>query len=354
MGQVARKPLHILECHVKGYTKQCNFIPEYKRGKFLGLCDDFMIKHLKNLNINTLQIMPIFKSKDTYWNYDSLSYMDINTSMGTLEDFKLMLSTLQSNGIKVVLDVVYTHTHNEASIEGVYYTDRDLSGCGNSVDAVKSLPVIKASMDYWLNIIGVDGMRFDLGAILFIEDGVFKREGVFAKTLESYNDKIFIVEPYGCNCYYELGNFPEYIYELNGKFCKAVRKGEPYWCGDDLLWEKSINYIASHDGFCAADIVAYNEKHNWHNLEHNQDGDNDNASYNHGVEGYTDNEDILNKRNKHLYRMFEELYTHSYNWLLLAGDEIGNSQQGCNNNYLIDDERAWVDWSKYSEYFKEK
>jgi pullulanase/glycogen debranching enzyme len=349
--KLKRKPLHIMECHVKGYTQMCPYIPKYKRGKFLGLCDKFMIEHLKKLDINTLQIMPVFLSKDTYWNYDTLDYFTLNPEFGTLSEFKHMLNTLQSKGIKVVLDIVVTHTHHEADIEGIYYTKEDMSGCGNSVDCEKSLPYLTTVTEYWLRDVGVDGFRLDLGAICGVEGGVFKKDAKFFKMLEGYPDKTFITEPYGCMCHYELGNFPEWMYELNGKFCKATRKGHTYWCEDDLPWERSVNFIASHDGFCAVDAVSYERKHNEHNGESNNDGDNDNASYSHGVEGDTNDPNTLSKRKKHLSRMFWELYNYSYNWLLLAGDELGNTQEGCNNNYLVDDERVWVSWDKYKEYF---
>lgn len=347
MSTNKKQSLHIMECHVKGYTQQCPYIPEYKRGKFLGLCDDFMIKHLKSLDINTLQIMPVFLSKGTFWNYDSLSYTCLNDEFGSLNDFKLMVYTLQYSGIKVVLDVVFTHTHNEANIEGIYYTENDMSGCGNSVDCLKSLPYLTKISKYWLSDIGVDGFRLDLGAICGVENGVFNKNAQFFNMLGEYPDKTFIAEPYGCMCHYELGNFPDWMYELNGKFCKATRKGRTYWCKDDLPWERSINFIASHDGFNAVDSVCYEHKHNEHNCEGNEDGDNNNASCNHGAEGVTNDAKILEERKEHLDRMFWELYNYSYNWLLLAGDELGNSQDGCNNNYLVDDERAWVDWSKY-------
>lgn len=344
-----KSPLHIMECHVQGYTMQCPYIPEHKRGKFLGLCDPFMIDHLKKLGVNTVQIMPIMKKNNTYWGYDSVAWCQHEESYGTESELRTMVKTLQDNGFKVILDVVFNHSSKP--IEGVQYYDWNVTGCENTVDVRNSLHIIKRAMDYWLRDIGVDGFRYDLAGVLGREGGEFKKDAAFFKLVHRiYSDKIHIAEPYDIAAM-NLGMFPESWYELNHHVRDTIRSGFTYNGTTALSEARSIGFVTVHDGMTLRDTTEYNNKHNWMNMEGNRDGANDNKSCNHGVEGPSDNPCIIEAREKHKFGMIRNLRENCYNWLILQGDELNNSQGGCNNGYLFGNQITWVDWSQYETEF---
>jgi isoamylase len=345
-----REPLHIYECHVKGATKLCPYIPEYKRGKFLGLCDEFMISHLKSLDINTVQIMPITKKYKSYWGYDVVAFDKHEESYGTEDELKLMVKTLQDNGIEVVLDLVFNHS--AIPIEGVTYYDWDVTGCGYCVDVKASLDVIIPAIRYWLREINASGIRYDLAGVLGREGGNFNPDAEFFKLVEKeFSDKIHIAEPYDLG-EQDLGRFPEHWYELNHHCRDTIRYGFPYKDESVISKERAVNYVICHDSFTLEDFVSFNEKHNEVNGEDGRDGNDDNKSYNHGFEGYTEDLEINANRQEHKKWLIDTLKECSINWLVLAGDEIGNTQNGNNNPWRFDKEFAWVDWSKYNKYFK--
>lgn len=332
------------ELNVKGLTMLHPLIPNEKKGKFLGVCDPVMINHFKTQHVDVIQLMPVFDKHETYWGYDPISWMELNPEFGTLEEFKEMLNTLQAHGFKVILDVVYNHT--AVPLDGVTYYKGDLhniTGCGNTVDVRASLDVIMESIHYWMRDIGVDGMRFDLAAVMGIENGVFNKEAEFFKQMWQYQDKILVAEPYAACGYYEFGNFPDNWLELNCKFRDAVRQNHEYWC-NEIDWKRSVNFITCHDGFTLEDLVSYSRKYNDANGEDNRDGRDDNHSYNHGVEGVTSCPDVLNARKASKDRMQWQLEHHSYHYLVLAGDEVDNTQFGNNNAYCQDNEIGWVIW----------
>jgi len=235
--------MNILELHVKGFTKVCPLVSEENRGKFLGLCEPAMIDHYKSISIDALQLMPVFDSEGSFWGYDPTSWLGLNSKYGTLAEFKLMLATLKENGIKVILDVVYNHTHKSCSIPGVVYSNFDTTGCRQAVDAGASLPAIMESVDYWLRDIGVDGMRFDLAVAVGREDGRFNPNGKFFKAMEQYSDKILIAEPWDMfkDDSYQLGNFPKGWLELDGKFRDEVKSGSESSCS----WPVSYTHLPS-------------------------------------------------------------------------------------------------------------
>jgi isoamylase len=307
------------EVHVEGGTKQCKYVPKEHRGKFLGLCSPFMVKHIKSLGVTTVQIMPVFNSTGTYWGYDPISWFDLNPRYGTLREFLVMLKTFHDNGLKVILDVVYNHVANKAKADfqkqGVSFYDWDVTGCGNTVDVRNSLPVIMDSIDYWLRVVGVDGMRFDLGNVLGREGGEFNPQAKFFHELSEYRDKIFTAEPWDC-LGYSLGQFPDFIMEFNDQARETLRNGCDYWC-DHLPWERSVNFITCHDGYTLHDLIKY-------------DGRYDMSKYKETKAG-----------------LLESFDRSSYNKLILAGDEFDNSQNGNHNAYLKGNEESWLDWSKY-------
>lgn len=333
--------MHIYEAHVKGLT-QLNFdIPKEKRGKFLGVSDVCMIEHLKGLAVDTIQLMPVFKSNGSYWGYDVVDWMKLNESYGTLEEFKQMIEELHSADIKVVLDVVYNHTAKP--IKDVKYYDWDVTGCGNTVDVKNSLHIIMESISYWFDI-GIDGMRFDLANVLGREGGDFNPEAKFFKEMEEYKDKILIAEPWDC-AEYSLGRFPEHWLEINGHFRDVVRSGGEYdWNNSPLEPNRSINFITCHDGFTLDDLVTYSRKHNHTNGEDGRDGCNHNMSSNHGVEGYTNDKEVIVNRINHKNWLRRQLYSSEGHHLTLAGDEVNNTQFGNNNAWNQDNPLGWVIW----------
>jgi glycogen operon protein len=345
----------IYECHIDGFSKLNNNIPEFKRGKFLGLCDEWTIRHLKSLNVDVVQIMPIFKNLNTYWGYDPVSWTEHNEKYGTLQELKQMISALHDNGIKVVLDVVYNHIHGDH--KGVVKGDKAFSGCGDDVRVDLSLPAIKESIDYWMSIF--DGMRFDLAPVLFREGNYFNPGGEFAKYIKTHadNGKIIVVEPWDLGCFvdygkyggYFVGQFPSFCLEHNDKIRDAVRQGKTYYCGSN--YKKHIGFATVHDGFNLTDLVSYNQKHNERNGENNRDGSDCNYSNNHGTEGLTDNKCIIKARLNTKKQIIKNLITSAYHIMIFMGDEMGHTQNGNNNNYLHENHLNWDDLEKNRDWF---
>lgn len=340
------EPEVIYEAHPTGTFINClEILPEH-RNKITAFMQPYAIKHLKKLGVTTVQLMPIFDSEGTYWGYDPISWFDINPAYGNIQDLKKTVSILQKNGLKVVLDVVYNHVHNDYIQQfkdnGVHFYDWDVTGCGNTVNVRESLPVIMDSINYWLREIGCDGMRFDLAGVLGREGGNFNPNAKFFHELSAYKDKLLIAEPYDI-AEFSLGRFPDYMRELNTRARDHIRQGSTYWC-DDLDWERSINFVTCHDGFTLEDLVSYNSKHNEANGENNRDGCDNNISWNHGVEGPTTNEAVLLARKLKKQKLLADLRVSSHSILLRAGDELGNTQWGNNNAYKYGNHTSYVNW----------
>lgn len=332
----------IYEAHPKGLTMLNYNIPAEMRGKFLGICHPWMVAHMKQLGVSAIQLMPVFNSLETYWGYDPISWTEVNPEYGTLAEFKEMVQVLQASGIKVVLDVVYNHTAGH--IDGAKYYDWDATGCGNTVDVKASLPAIMKSINYWLNTVGVDGMRFDLANVMGREGGDFNPNAQFFKEMEQFDDKLLIAEPWDCS-EYSLGRFPPNWLELNGKFRDITRAGYEYADGSHLPVERTVNFITCHDGFTLEDMVTYSQKHNHCNGEGNRDGCNNNMSHNFGAEGQTKDKAILARRELHKEWLMNQLMSSKGHKLILAGDEVGNTQFGNNNAYCQDNPLGWIIWN---------
>ena len=344
--------LKIYEAHIYDLTANCQYVEKEHRGTFFGACHPYVIDHLKKLGINAIQFMPVFDSVKTSWGYDTKSWFDLNPKYGTLNEFKIMVDTFKANGIKVILDVVYNHLHGEH--DGVVYGDVNFSGCGDNVLVDKSLPVIKESIDFWMDI--VDGMRFDLAPVLFREDNIFMPYGKFSQYIKTHHDngKLIICEPWDCGGYegyesYFVGQFPKFCLEHNDKIRDAVRRGGTYYCGDN--YKKYIGFACVHDGFNLSDLVSYNQKHNERNGENNRDGSNCNYSNNHGVEGYTDNPWVINARRETKKQIIKNLRTSCYHIMIFMGDEMCHRQHGNNNNYLHENPLDWDDLEKNKDWF---
>jgi glycogen operon protein len=408
-----RTPWHetiIYEVHVKGLTKQHPDIPAELRGTYAGMAHPAAIEHLQRLGITAVELMPIHhflaqpghlidKGLRNYWGYDSINFFAPYagySSSGTLgeqvKEFKEMVKALHRAGIEVILDVVYNHTGEgnhmgpTLSLRGIdnsnYYrlvegNERyymDFTGCGNSL-YVRHPQVLKLIMDslrYWVTEMHIDGFRFDLASAL-------ARELYEVNSLSAFFDIIhqdpiladvkLIAEPWDVgDGGYQVGNFPVLWSEWNGKYRDTVRdfwRGEDETLGEfayrltgspDLYFHQngrrpnaSINFITAHDGFTLNDLVSYNEKHNEANGENNQDGESHNRSWNCGVEGETDDAEVLQLRQRQARNFLTTLMLSQGIPMLLGGDELLRSQQGNNNGYCQDSEISWFKWDLEKE-----
>lgn len=410
--KLLRTPWHetvIYETHVKGFTKLHPDIPEELRGTYAGMAHSAAIEHLQRLGITAVELMPIHhflsqpghlvdKGLKNYWGYDSINYLapySGYSSSGTLgeqvTEFKEMVKALHRAGIEVILDVVYNHTgegnHNGPTItlrgidNSVYYRlvednpryYMDYTGCGNSLNVRHSqvLKLIMDSLRYWVTEMHIDGFRFDLASAL-------ARELYEVDSLAAFFDIIhqdptlagvkLIAEPWDIGeGGYQVGNFPVLWSEWNGKYRDTVRdfwRGQESGLGEfayrftgspDLYFQQngrrpnaSINFVTAHDGFTLNDLVSYNDKHNEANGENSQDGESHNRSWNCGVEGETDDPQVLQLREQQRRNFLVTLILSQGIPMLLGGDEMGRSQKGNNNGYCQDSEISWFDWELVS------
>ena len=394
----------IYEMHVKGFTRLHPKVPKKLRGTYAGLAHPTAIRHLKSLGITAVELMPVhhfhgtpgyLASRDqrNYWGYDSLNYFapyfgySASGMVGQqVNEFKEMVRSLHAAGIEVILDVVYNHTGEgnqmgpTLSFRGIdnasYYrlvegNERyymDFTGCGNSLNVShpQVLKLIMDSLRYWVQEMHVDGFRFDLASALareLYEDGtlatffdIIHQDPVISKVK-------LIAEPWDIGAGgYQVGKFPLLWSEWNGKYRDTVRD---FWRGQDAslgefafrftgssdLYENtgrrphaSINFITAHDGFTLRDLVSYNHKHNNANGEDNRDGEDHNRSWNCGVEGETDDEEVLQLRRQQQRNMLATLILSQGVPMLLSGDEMGRTQKGNNNTYCHDNELSWINW----------
>jgi isoamylase len=394
----------IYEVHVKGFSKLNEEIPDQLRGTYAGLASPPAIRYLKNLGITAVELLPVHqfvhdkqlvdRGLRNYWGYNTLnyfapdaSYSSVGDTGGQVGEFKAMVKALHREGIEVILDVVYNHTAEGnhlgpmLSLKGIdnttyyklvgdnprYYMD--YTGTGNSLN-VRHPQVLKLIMDslrYWVTEMHVDGFRFDLAAALARELHDVDRLSAFFDII--HQDPIIsqaklIAEPWDVgDGGYQVGNFPVLWAEWNGKYRDTVRR---YWKGDpgtlsDLGYRltgssdlykndgrkpyASINFVVAHDGFTLQDLVSYNEKHNEENGENNQDGANDNESWNMGVEGPTDDPEIVAARERQKRNFLATLILSQGVPMICGGDEIGRTQRGNNNAYCQDNEISWYDWN---------
>jgi glycogen operon protein len=308
-----------------------------------------------------------------------------------VREFKNMVKTLHRAGLEVILDVVYNHTAEgnhlgpTLSLRGIdnaaYYRltaanprfCMDYTGCGNTLNMMQPrvLQMIMDSLRYWVQEMHVDGFRFDLAAALARELHDVDRLGAFFDII--HQDPVLsrvklIAEPWDLGeGGYQVGNFPVGWTEWNAKYRDALRaywKGEGGLIGDlayrltgssDLYAHNgrrpyaSINFITAHDGYTLQDIVSFQQKHNQANGEKNRDGESNNLSWNCGAEGVTDDRDILALRARQKRNFLATLFLSQGVPMLLAGDEMGRSQQGNNNAYCQDNEISWLNWQLQPE-----
>jgi len=393
----------IYEAHIKGMTMRHPDIPEELRGTFAGMAHPAIIEHLTKLGITTVELMPIqqftndttlqAKGLSNYWGYNTIGYFAPHNGYAATKDpgaqvseFKAMVKALHAANIEVILDVVYNHTAEgnhmgpTLSFRGIdnpsYYRlvdgDRqhyfDTTGTGNSLlmSSPQVLQLIMDSLRYWVTEMHVDGFRFDLASTLARQFAEVDRLSAFFDLI--HQDPVvsqvkLIAEPWDVGADgYQVGGFPPLWSEWNGRYRDTVRD---FWRGEfsslpdfasrlagssDLYGTTgrkptaSINFVIAHDGFTLRDLVSYNEKHNEANLEGGADGANDNRSWNCGVEGDTDDEDIIELRYRQQRNFLTTLMFSQGVPMIAHGDELGRTQRGNNNVYCQDNELSWINW----------
>ncbi len=392
----------IYETHVKGFSIRHPDIPSELRGTYAGIGHPVSVEYFKQLGVTAVELMPVHqfihdkhlvdKGLRNYWGYNSVGYFAPHNEYaadkrpgGAVAEFKQMVKALHQAGIEVILDVVYNHTAEGnhlgpmlylKGIDNAYYyrltEDKryymDYTGTGNSLNMRHPhvLQLIMDSLRYWILEMHVDGFRFDLASTLARELHDVDRLSAFFDIIQQdpvINQVKIIAEPWDVGeGGYQVGNFPPGWSEWNGKYRDCVRD---FWrsqeqslgefayrfTGSSDLYEDtsrlpfaSVNFVTAHDGFTLNDLVSYNEKHNEANGEDNNDGESHNRSWNCGVEGPTDDPEILTLRARQKRNFLATLFLSQGIPMLLGGDETGRTQQGNNNSYCQDNEISWYDW----------
>jgi glycogen operon protein len=394
----------IYEAHVKGMTQTHPGIPEELRGTYAGLAHPVVIDHLKSLGVTAIELMPVHQFMHdhrllemglrNYWGYNTVGFFAPHNEYAAtphagdaVTEFKTMVRTFHDADIEVILDVVYNHTAegnhlgptiNFRGIDNAAYYRlddddpryyKDFTGTGNSLNArhPHTLQLIMDSLRYWILDMHVDGFRFDLASTLARELHDVDRLSAFFDLVQQdpvVSQVKLIAEPWDVGeGGYQVGNFPGRWTEWNGKYRDTVRdywRGEPATLGEFAsrltgssdLYEAtgrrpsaSINFVTCHDGFTLSDLVSYNEKHNEANGEDNRDGESYNRSWNCGVEGPTDDPDVLALRARQIRNIMATLMLSQGTPMIAHGDEMGRTQQGNNNVYCQNSELSWMDWS---------
>src|SRR6478736_2196649 len=402
-----RRPYHetvIYEAHVKGMTQTHPGIPDELRGTYAGLGHPAIIDHLKSLNVTAIELMPVHQflhdhrlldlGLRNYWGYNTFGffaphfpYAANQSAGGAVAEFKTMVRAFHDAGIEVILDVVYNHTAEgnhlgpTINLRGIdnagYYRlldgdlklYKDFTGTGNSLNArhPHTLQLIMDSLRYWVLDMHVDGFRFDLASTLAREFYEVDRLSAFFDLVQQdpvISQVKLIAEPWDVGeGGYQVGNFPPQWTEWNGAYRDTVRD---FWRGEPSLGEfasrlagsadyyehsgrrpvASINFVTAHDGFTLNDLVSYNEKHNEANGEGNNDGESHNRSWNHGVEGPTDDPEIQAARAREQRNFLATLLLSQGVPMIAHGDEMGRTQDGNNNTYAQDSEISWVHWDR--------
>ena len=407
--RIAPEHTVIYEAHVKGLTRLHPGVPEHLRGTYAGLASAAMLAHYQQLGITTLCLLPVQHHIDekhlldlglpNYWGYNTLAffvpepgYAAAASPQAVRDEFRAMVDQLHRHGVEVVLDVVYNHTAEGGATgptlswrgldnAGTYVLDGagrylNFTGCGNALNAgePRMVQFVMDSLRWWVQAFGVDGFRFDLAATLGRDPALHHhfnpRAALFTAMAQ---DPVLarvrrIAEPWDvAPGGYQVGAFPLGWQEWNDRFRDIARM---YWLGhectpgqmarrmtgsDDLFADDArsplagINLITAHDGFTLADVTAYRFRHNEANGEDNRDGHGDNHSANAGVEGPSHDAAVLRLRAAWRRALLATLFLAQGTPQLLAGDEMGNSQQGNNNAYCQDNATSWLDWTQADE-----
>jgi glycogen operon protein len=398
----------VYEAHVKGLTKTHPDIPDEIRGTYAALAHPVMLEHYQRIGVTAIELMPVHqfvhdstlteRGLSNYWGYNTIAFFAPHNDYSSagqrgeqVQEFKQMVKTLHEAGLEVILDVVYNHTAEgnhlgpTLSFKGIdnpgyyrlvdgdpehYY---DTTGTGNTLlmRAPHVLQLIMDSLRYWVSEMHVDGFRFDLASTLARQFHEVDRLSAFFDLVQQdpiVSQAKLIAEPWDVGeGGYNVGQFPPLWTEWNGKYRDTVRD---YWRGESAtlaefasrltgssdLYEydgrrpyASINFVTAHDGFTLNDLVSYNDKHNEANGEDGNDGESHNRSWNCGVEGESDDVEILALREQQKRNFLTTLFVSQGVPMLLHGDELGRSQGGNNNGYAQDNEITWIDWEAARE-----
>ena len=389
----------IYEAHVKGFTKLHPAVSAKQRGTYAGLGTKEVIAHVKSLGITAIELLPVHtfindshlleRGLNNYWGYNSIGFFAPDPRYASepeqcLREFKEMVARFHDAGIEVILDVVYNHTAegNERgptlSFKGIdnisyyrllpdkrYYIND--TGTGNTLNLSHPavIEMVTDSLRYWVTELHVDGFRFDLGTILAREPDGFDNQSGFLKAC--HQDPVLrtvklIAEPWDVGPGgYQVGKFPPGWAEWNDRYRDTTRD---FWRGSAAAGDVAkslsasadvfnhlgrrpwscINFITAHDGFTLNDLVSYNDKHNQANGEDNNDGSNENRSWNCGTEGPSDDPAINALRERQKRNLLATLLLSQGTPMMLAGDEFGRTQRGNNNAYCQDNEISWLNW----------
>lgn len=394
----------IYEAHVRGMTNLNALVPPNLRGTYAGLAHPAVIEYLQKLGVTAIELMPIHqfvndtflqeRGLSNYWGYNTIGYFAPHNAYSSsgqrgeqVNEFKAMVKAYHYAGMEVILDVVYNHTAEgndlgtTLSLKGIdnreYYrlVDNDpqhyfdTTGTGNSLlmRSPHALQLITDSLRYWVTDMHVDGFRFDLAATLARQFQEVDKLSAFFDIVAQ--DPVIsrvklIAEPWDLGSGgYQVGGFPANWSEWNGRYRDCVRdfwRSQPSTLPEfasrlmgssDLYQENgrrpvaSVNFITCHDGFTMRDLVSYNEKHNELNGEGNRDGENNNRSWNCGVEGQTPIRDVNELRQRQMRNMFATLLVSQGVPMVCGGDEVMRTQQGNNNAYCQDSAISWTDWN---------
>jgi isoamylase len=399
----------IYEAHVKGLTKTHPGIPEEIRGTYAALAHPVMLEHYKKIGVTAIELMPVHqfvhdshladRGMRNYWGYNTIGFFAPHNDYSSsgqrgqqVQEFKAMVKALHAEGLEVILDVVYNHTAEgnqlgpTLSFRGIdnaaYYRlvddDKqhyyDTTGTGNTLlmRHPHTLQLIMDSLRYWVTEMHVDGFRFDLASTLARQFHEVDRLSAFFDLVQQdpvVSQAKLIAEPWDVGeGGYNVGGFPPLWTEWNGKYRDLMRdywRGEPETLAEfasrltgsaDLYQHDgrrplaSINFITAHDGFTLHDLVSYNDKHNEANGEGGNDGESHNSSWNCGVEGETDDLEVVALREQQKRNFLTTLLLSQGVPMLLHGDELGRTQSGNNNVYAQDNELAWVDWDRAKDF----
>lgn len=388
----------IYELHVRGFTRHpSSGVPEPLRGSFAGLVEK--IPYLRDLGVTAVELMPVFQfdPRDApaglvnYWGYAPISFFAPHVGFASRpgtsvrDEFRDMVKAMHRAGLEVIIDVVFNHTAEgdengpTCCFRGLdnatyYLLDGDgryanHSGCGNTLNANHAVVrrLILDSLAYWVQVMHVDGFRFDLASILSRDEfGHPVANPPVLWDIESdprLAGTKLIAEAWDAAGLYQVGAFfGERWKEWNGRFRDDVRAfvrsdpGRVVALADRLLGSpdlygarprepaQSINFVTSHDGFTLEDLVSYNQKHNEANREGNRDGGDHNLSWNCGAEGRTDDPAVLALRTRQVKNLLAICVLSLGTPMLLMGDEMRRTQGGNNNAYCQDNETSWLDW----------
>ncbi len=389
----------VYEANLRGLTKLRGDVPEAARGCFAGLAHPSVIAHLSALGVTTVEIMPADAFVDerhlpplglaNAWGYNPvvLGAPDPRLAPGGWTEVRAATDALHAAGMEAILDIVLNH-NGESDEFGPTLSFRGLDnaayfrlvaddlaryvndmGCGNclALDSPVVMRMALAALKRWMIFGGFDGFRFDLAVALGRRAGGFDAQAPIFSAIAAdpmLSRAKLIAEPWDVGPDgYRLGAFPSNWGEWNDRFRDAARR---FWRGDatlrgelatrlagsrDLFAQasspaKSVNYVAAHDGFALADLVSYAVKHNEANGERNRDGARENFSWNHGVEGPSDDPAVLAARARDMRNLIALPFVARGTPMLAMGSELGHSQRGNNNAYAQDNAISWIDWSK--------